>query len=418
MADRGPSLSRRQLMTVCGATALAGCGTKPVPAPTRNPEPEEWPSSRYGARNTGHNPKASPPRTDPEIRWSRIAAKGTSSADGNPIVANGRVLFATRDRLVALSTDDGSPVWTYAPEADGDVGFQPTAAGGTAFLGGPDKTLHALAIADGSKRWSARAADWGRIKYGGDVPVKSPTVAGGRVCAPCVGNLYLFDGNGNSTWRTHIPDTSSNPAMVSNTLYSVGDVVLSAIRVDEPFDGLWVSNPEVSLDEFRRWDFWAPGRAARIEATPALAGDTAYASVWPLGEDNAFAALFALDAATGTERWRYETPVGTHQISEPVVADATAFLGGDGVVHAIDAEQGTRRWRATVDGFVFSLVAGGRTLVVSARSTVTAFDVPTGERLWRYSLSNYVTGLSIAADTLYAATAESNPKRVRIHALQ
>lgn len=423
MVGRGPSLSgsslsRRQLLAVCGTTALAGCSGKSVPVATRDSSPDEWPSSRYGARNTSYNPEASPPRSDPEVRWSQTAARGTSSAEGNPIVVNDRVLFATRDRLVALSTDDGSRVWAYAPESDGDVEFQPTAAGETVFLGGPDKTLHALATADGTRRWTARAADWGWIEHGGNVPVKSPTVAGGRVCAPCRGNLYFFDGTGTPTWRTHISDTRPNPAMVGDTLYSVGDVVLSAIRVDEPTSNLWRSNPSVDLEEFRQWTFLAPGRAARIAGTPALVDGTAYTSVWPTGENNASASLFAIDAADGTTQWRYETPAGMHQISRPTVADGTAFIGGDGVVYAIDAEQGTRRWRATADGFVFSLVAGGRTLVISGESTVTAFDVQSGEQLWRRSLSSYVTGLSVAADTLFAATAESAPKRVRIHALR
>jgi outer membrane protein assembly factor BamB len=54
--------------------------------------------------------------------------------------------------------------------------------------------------------------------------------------------------------------------------------------------------------------------------------------------------VYGLDAATGEERWRYET--GDSVTSSPAVAEGVVFIGSfDGYVYGLDSATGGERWR-------------------------------------------------------------------------
>jgi outer membrane protein assembly factor BamB len=91
--------------------------------------------------------------------------------------------------------------------------------------------------------------------------------------------------------------------------------------------------------------------------------------------------LYALDAATGRERWRYVTgndTVDYNQIglaSSPAVANGIVFVGGrDGHFHAVDARTGAGKW--TIDN------RGGWTIASPAvQGGVVFFPTSDGRRL-------------------------------------
>jgi outer membrane protein assembly factor BamB len=69
--------------------------------------------------------------------------------------------------------------------------------------------------------------------------------------------------------------------------------------------------------------------------------------------------VYALDAATGTEQWRFQT--GGHVHSSPVVVDGTVYVGSwDGNVYALTG--GNQQWRDYLPvavGAGFAGVGGG-----------------------------------------------------------
>jgi hypothetical protein len=68
--------------------------------------------------------------------------------------------------------------------------------------------------------------------------------------------------------------------------------------------------------------------------------------VYAGGLDGAF---YAIDAASGAQRWRLETgAIGS--MAAPAVADGIVYAGAqDGLLLAVDAASGQERWRAVVE---------------------------------------------------------------------
>ena len=138
-----------------------------------------------------------------------------------------------------------------------------------------------------------------------------------------------------------------------------------------------------------------------LEATPLVVGGVMYTS-------GVAGRVYALDAATGQERWRFEPPVDM-QVNRVVccdmanrgvaMADDKVFVAAlDGWLYALDATTGEVAWKADtiVDrdrGYSSTgapEVAGGMVVIGNAgaeydtRGYVSAFDLATGALAWRF----------------------------------
>lgn len=133
----------------------------------------------------------------------------------------------------------------------------------------------------------------------------------------------------------------------------------------------------------------------------SIAGDTLVVA----GAEGERDYIFALDPATGKERWRYDlAPAyrghdGSHDgvISTPAIAGGRVFaLSPTGQLAAIDVKTGKGLWRvhlvddlgseAPYYGFGSSPLVVGKTMVVQIggeAGSVAGFDVETGEVRWR-----------------------------------
>lgn len=149
-----------------------------------------------------------------------------------------------------------------------------------------------------------------------------------------------------------------------------------------------------------------PAFHAQIKSTAAFAGDAVLFTSWDHH-------LYCLDAATGEERWRFET--GERVMSSPTVdrAGGTVYVGShDDHVYAVDLATGRRRWARRTGGSVYSsgvLVPrrdGGAVLVIgSADAHVYALDAATGAVAWQAAVDGAVTGVPLVADgRLYVST--------------
>ena len=162
-----------------------------------------------------------------------------------------------------------------------------------------------------------------------------------------------------------------------------------------------------------KWAFAFPGADA-ASSQPAVIGSTVYTG----GHDGRF---YALDAATGAEKWVFDTttvtgPIGQNQLRDgPAVVNGTVYFGDSvGYFYALDASSGALRWATRVETYpskqtnvtraIFTsspLVWRGRIFVgVSSneessaafplyeccvfRGSVVALDAGTGKLIWRH----------------------------------
>ncbi|MBK7972845.1 MAG: PQQ-binding-like beta-propeller repeat protein [Deltaproteobacteria bacterium] len=136
--------------------------------------------------------------------------------------------------------------------------------------------------------------------------------------------------------------------------------------------------------------------------------------------DNGF--LFALERATGQERWRYDLGDARvsrvlphpavfdydHEAPAPVLADGVVYVGaGDGGFHAVSAASGERVWRFEAPGKIRATAAiqGDRVVLGTLDGWVIALARADGHELWRRDVKGAVTSdLVLLGDALIVGT--------------
>ncbi len=147
------------------------------------------------------------------------------------------------------------------------------------------------------------------------------------------------------------------------------------------------------------WSYRAGSRRG-LEATPLVVDGVMYAT-------GSWSVVFALDAATGRELWRFDPEVpkakGRHACCDVVnrgvaYQDGRIFVGAlDGRLIALDAKAGTPLWTVRTTDFEKAYTITGAPRVVKGkviignggadlgvRGYVSAYDAETGEQAWRF----------------------------------
>lgn len=158
-----------------------------------------------------------------------------------------------------------------------------------------------------------------------------------------------------------------------------------------------------------RWQFAAGGD---VLSSPAVVESVVYVGTSVLEGDGT---LYALDAATGTERWRFATG---ERIGSPAVADGAVYVGGkDGNLYALDGATGTERWRLyigdyivissppVVDGIVY---VGSASPMSNVEDNVYAVDAETAAERWRFATVGGFTSPAVADGVVYVGGNDGN----------
>jgi outer membrane protein assembly factor BamB len=139
------------------------------------------------------------------------------------------------------------------------------------------------------------------------------------------------------------------------------------------------------------------------------------------------ASVYAVDASSGVERWRFETDA--MMFATPTVGEGTVFVEDiNGVLFALDPADGGEKWRAvleespihtdngvasdisdtgTGDGFSVISVSSGTVFVATYQGTLVAVDADSGQVLWRYETAwGQLIGPVISGDVVYLGTLE------------
>ena len=247
----------------------------------------------------------------------------------SPVIAGELVIFAAADgNIYALDVATGRQRWRHATGTL--IRSSPAVADGYVVVGGADGYLYALSLADGSRRWrgETEGATLDSEKEGFDRKTiqGSPAIADGKVYVGSRdAHLYAFElESGKQLWRNGKPA----PWVVTSPVVWGGRIYFGSS------DGRFVA--AVDPDSGKRvWFFRTPDS---VIASPVLADSVLYVA-------DMSGNLFALDAATGTERWR--TSLGARIYSTPVPVDGALYVGADdGAVYAIRGSTGPSVRRA------------------------------------------------------------------------
>lgn len=392
---------RTVLRTLVGGLAVgAGCSSQPDTPPSTSPNPTSAtttpaPTTRATTAATTDEPTTETTTEErardcastwePAPRWSfeRPLLR-------DPVVAAGRVFVTTDGRLFSLSAADGTVQWQQS------VGGTVHAVAEGAVLVDDHGRLTALELATGQPRWTVTPptdhATWSRTLqvHDGAVYVGAAQVETVETAYETeYGRLYRIDvASGERTLLTEVPADDGQV------------VVLDYVLADET--GLYVTLEDGGLvgldhDGTERWRRRGESWYDRPLRTGALV-----VQPWSRG-------VVAIDAATGDTAWRHDGPE-----MHVAAADGTVYGAGGGspdapgTLWALDAATGTPRWRTTIQGCGKRLSAASGTVAahVGCRPSghVELLDAARG---CHYGVleqgSTGPPGLAIADHTLYAS---------------
>ncbi|RPJ83899.1 MAG: hypothetical protein EHM18_12890 [Acidobacteria bacterium] len=252
---------------------------------------------------------------DNDSRWDYLQS--------SPAIADGLVFVGSgNSNFYAVDMASGQEKWHYT--AGDSVRSSPRVVGNTVFFASWDNFVYALNAATGEEKW--------KFDTKGIVQA-SPIVAGDVLV---IGSRYpyvfaLDATTGQEKWRFNYFGSwvESSAVVDSSTVYVGSSDFLHLFAID-------LKNGQ------RKWGFKTSGYSW---SSPAIANGTVYigAARSTQRHSNAGGDLYAVDAKTGREVWRFQTgrlPDHFLQgvVSSPVVADGLVYFGAlDGRVYAVPA---------------------------------------------------------------------------------
>jgi outer membrane protein assembly factor BamB len=157
-----------------------------------------------------------------------------------------------------------------------------------------------------------------------------------------------------------------------------------------------------TADGERRWAY-DPSGSDLNPAPVAVVRDRLYAT--------RSAAVVALDARTGAERWVVEPPVATHRLTAPAVADDTVYVVGQHperapTLWAFSTLDGSVRWRVALGGESAGppVLLDGRAYCVTTKGGLYAVATDEEAVTWEQPLEPAVGPAAVSADGVFVGT--------------
>jgi outer membrane protein assembly factor BamB len=260
--------------------------------------------------------------------------------------------------------------WKF--QTGGQVISSPAIANGTAYVAGTDGNLYAVDLESGAQKW----------KLGlGVRATASPAVDKGTIyLGTYSGRFYAVDeASGKLKWKFLTEGERRFSGKHLHGSEPAGETM------PDPFD-CYLSSPAV-------WN-----------------GAVYFGS----GDSN----VYALDAATGTLKWKFHTGDVVH--ASPAIADGTLFIGSwDSYFYALDAATGKQKWRfktgedheiANQVGIQSSAAIADGTVYFGCRdSNLYALDATTGQKKWSFNNKGswVITSPAVRDGKVYFATSDS-----------
>ncbi|MFJ9945183.1 outer membrane protein assembly factor BamB family protein [Streptomyces erythrochromogenes] len=372
-----------------------GPGTPSVPGPGAAPDSGRWRPWRFRMSNEVWGTPAVAGNllyvTSFEVHALDVASGRrqfkTRDVAWSMAVADGRIHASDGPSLYALDASDGSErwrlstdAWVYALRAERGTVVTATRGGG----------VQGWEASSGQKLWELTGA-----QSDFETPEAAPVLHEGTVYVWQDARLRALDArSGRESWSYPVGDAGScgnvpvrvTPASDGNVYVAAGTRVLSVDRASGRV----------------RWHFEAP---AVFLAPPAFAPGAAVTGGGVYLADY-LGTVYALDAATGQDRWRIATE--SRQSSDPVlVVGGNVHLGAGSALYTLDAVTGTPKWRFAAGGEITGLpaVADGRVHFGSADHCLYTLDAAGGQLRWKLATGGEITGAPVAeAGVVYACS--------------
>ena len=287
----------------------------------------------------------------------RIEVQG--QVDSAAVVVNGVVyISAANGFLYALDADTGTTMWEYDTRAVGTVSVAVTA--GVVYGGSGDTALFALNAGDGSELWTVTDIQ----------PSGALMIADGVIYAGATdGTLYALDLNGNVVWRASVGDAPlRSPALSGDMVYAGNET--GALHAFERTTGEPV------------WSFQTDGGG--FAPTAMIANGMIYQTTAEGAENY----IYALDAITGEQRWRFDEPGNPGWFAGGTDGETLFIPSANGALYALDATTGEVVWHEQYGRFANAAPAIVDELVYFAGQDgfVRALETDTGEERWQFPI--------------------------------
>jgi outer membrane protein assembly factor BamB/dienelactone hydrolase len=261
--------------------------------------------------------------------------------------------------------------------------------------------LVAVDAATGAERW--------RVEQ--PVSASSPLVQDGKVFVGTAGQgVKAFDARtGDEVWQyltgdTAVPDNAPPDSVDSSPIIADGVLYIG----EGGYGGLSALDPATGAEHWRFDTHGATWASATVaDGTVYIASDAVFDVDQ---EDPAPSALYAVDAATGKERWHMAFETGENSFSTPAVANGTVVVGvtnpdaNTGYYLAADATTGDERWRFALDKAPWEASPGAdgdlAYLTGGDDPALIAVDAATGEEQWRYTTEMALYAMPVVAENV------------------
>ncbi|MHB8859031.1 MAG: outer membrane protein assembly factor BamB family protein [Thermoleophilia bacterium] len=272
--------------------------------------------------------------------------------------------------------------WQFASQ--GSEVQSVVAAAGTVFFAGrgqdSGRILTALDSENGLVKWQLEVGGTGQLNPG--YVTSAPAISGGVV----------YIGTGSTMETPRFPRTPDEKPVMTDP-----DIVNGLAAIDAASGKL-------------RWIFGLPKQI--VDSSPVVVGSNVF-----FGTSEGI--LYALDPATGNEKWRFSAGGWIH--SSPAVDKDVIYFGcGDPLknqsipgqvsgVFAIDANSGAQIWSfSTKEPVMETPSVEGGTLYVPADGNMLAIDAANGQLKWSFKIESSVSSAAVANDTVYFACRDEN----------
>lgn len=322
--------------------------------------------------------------------WSYPAeASATLQFYAEPSVADGRVILGdygasggmfspnVKVAVYALEESDGNLVsdWIQDAAARDRIVAAPVQAEDLIFVGTADNFILALEAETGEVAWQFEAEHsiWSTPSYEDGV----------LYVGSLDKHIYALDAQtGELLWEQSLAGSISGQVAVGEELLYVGSFDKQLHALDKESGTI-------------RWEVPEGGTADWVWAAPILVDEVVYFS-------DKSGNVFAVEAETGRTVW--EAQIGGQVVASPVVHEGTVFIASAGQINngtadsarrgtliALDAETGDELWREETPAPIYSTPAIVQDAIVVAlppggENLLLVYNQADGDEIWQYSL--------------------------------
>ena len=213
-------------------------------------------------------------------------------------------------------------------------------------------------------------------------------------------------------------DSIGSGPIVSSAREAAADVTFTSDigtenNVGSPFSSVSVTEPSTAIepDVTVKWQFTSDQSFDYLGSpspSPVVTNGIVYSR-------NSDGTVHALDADTGTERWRFTAEA--RNPPQPVIGDETVYVYNETTLYALDADTGTERWNVDPrEGISSEPRPVDGTVYFNAGGTVRALDADTGTERWNSTIASGALTIDngtvyVAGDGVYALDADTGTER-------